>query len=67
MNTINNQSTFYGKFGERLSFAVALLAIAGIAEATPVSVYAKASPLTELNANPLLSVYGDPDEGGQDN
>lgn len=66
MNTIPNQSTFHGKFGERLSLAVALLAIAGIAEAAPASVDAKASPLTELSANPLLSVYGDPDEGGQD-
>lgn len=42
MNTIHNQSTFHRKVGERLSFAVVLLAIAGIAEAAPVSVYAKA-------------------------
>jgi len=65
MNSIHNQSTFHRKFGERLSLAVVLLAIAGMAEAAPVSVCAKAS-LPELSANPPLSVYGDPDEGGQD-
>lgn len=66
MNSIHNQSTCHGKSGKRLIFAVALLAIAGMAEAATVPVYAKASPLTELSANPPLSVYGDPDEGGED-
>ena len=65
MNSINNQSICHGKFGKRLSFAVALLSIAGIAEAVPVSVYANASQITE-SANPLSPIYGDPDEGGQE-
>lgn len=67
MNSIHSQSIFHRKFGERLSLAVALLAIAGMAEAAPVSVYAKASLLNELSAHPPLSVYGDPDEGGEAN
>lgn len=66
MNSIPSQSTCHGTSGKRLSLAVALLAIAGMSQAAPVSVYAESGLLAELSANPPLSVYGDPDEGGED-
>lgn len=66
MNSIHNQSTYHRKFGERLILAVALLAIAGMTQAAPVSVSAMASLLTEPSTNSLSPVYGDPDEGGED-
>ncbi len=66
MNSIHNQSTCLGKFGERLRFAIVLCTIAGMAEAAPVLVYAKSSLIIEPSATPLSPVYDDPDAGGEE-